>query len=70
MNAKCGQQSIFSDKNTILSYKTIFGPAFRKFAFRIFGGAVFPQVPKNCDFGPKWPFFGTFGQNWPECEVF
>ena len=28
INAKCGQQSIFSDKITILSYKTIFGPAF------------------------------------------
>ena len=27
-NAKCGQHSIFSDKITILSYKTIFGPAF------------------------------------------
>ena len=21
---------------------------------------------KNCDFGPKWPFFGTFGQNRPK----
>ena len=28
INAKCGQQSIFSDKITILSYKTIFGSAF------------------------------------------
>ena len=31
--------------------------------FRKFGGAVSSQIPKNCDFGPKWPFFGTFGQN-------
>ena len=28
INAKCGQQSIFSDKITILSHKTIFGPVF------------------------------------------
>ena len=28
INAKCGQQSNFLDKITILSYKTIFGPAF------------------------------------------
>ena len=25
-------------------------------------------IPKNCDFGPKWPFFGTFGQNRPKWE--
>ena len=30
INAKCGHQSIFSDKITILSYKTIFGPAFSR----------------------------------------
>ena len=26
-------------------------------------------IPKNCDFGPKWPFFGTFGQNRPKWEI-
>ena len=24
--------------------------------FRKFGGAVISQIPKNCDFGPKWAF--------------
>ena len=54
---------------TILSYKTIFGPTFSAILEKIVG-ADFPQVPKNCDFEPKCPFFGTFSQIWAKCKFF
>ena len=45
----------------MLSCKNYFW-AFFQCNFRKFIGAVFSKCPKNCDFGPKQPFFGLI---WP-----
>ena len=51
---------IFSDKITILSYKTIFGLTFSAI---LVVGVVFSQSPKNCDFGHLLARLAKIGQN-------
>ena len=65
INAKCGQQPIFSDKITILSYKTIFGPAFSLISENLVE-RFFLKFQKTVILGQNGHFFGTFGQNRPK----
>ena len=47
---------------SIISYETIFGPTFAATLENLLE-RFFRNVPKNCEFGQKWPFFGLFRPN-------
>ena len=53
----------FLGQNDYSILKTIFGPTFSAILQNLLE-LYFRNVPKNCDFGQKWPFFGTLGQIW------